>query len=78
MYSVGWTQLDTVADNASSGLIVLDGRMRPVHDLDLRLLGVVGVPAREMIDGGAEPRALGNRPAASRGWRTRSRRSTRA
>ncbi|HEX5825212.1 MAG TPA: fumarylacetoacetate hydrolase family protein, partial [Candidatus Limnocylindrales bacterium] len=32
--------VDTVADNASSGLLVLGGRMRKVEDLDLRLLGV--------------------------------------
>ena len=31
--------VDTVADNASSGLLVVGGRMRKVEDLDLRLLG---------------------------------------
>ena len=33
--------VDTVSDNASSGLLVVGGRMRKVEDLDLRLLGVV-------------------------------------
>ena len=32
--------VDTVADNASSGMLVVGGRMRKVEDLDLRLLGV--------------------------------------
>jgi 2-keto-4-pentenoate hydratase len=33
--------VDTVADNASSGLVVVGGRLRPVNELDLRLIGVV-------------------------------------
>ena len=33
--------VDTVADNASSGLIVTGGRMTPLADIDLRLVGVV-------------------------------------
>ena len=45
--------VDTVADNASSGLLVLGGRMRKVEDLDLRLLGVVVSRNGEMIDTGA-------------------------
>jgi 2-keto-4-pentenoate hydratase len=59
--------VDTVADNASSGLIVLGGRMRPVAELDLRLLGVVVSRGGEMIDTGAGAAALGN-PARCVAW----------
>jgi 2-oxopent-4-enoate hydratase len=59
--------VDTVADNASSGLIVMGGRMRPVRDLDLRLLGVVVSRHGQMIDTGAGAAALGN-PARCVAW----------
>jgi 2-keto-4-pentenoate hydratase len=59
--------VDTVADNASSGLIVLGGRLRRVEDLDLRLLGVVVSRGGEMIDTGAGAAALGN-PARCVAW----------
>ena len=59
--------VDTVADNASSGLLVLGGRMRTVEDLDLRLLGVVVSRNGEMIDTGAGAAALGN-PARCVAW----------
>ena len=59
--------VDTVADNASSGLLVLGGRMRRVEDLDLRLLGVVVSRGGEMIDTGAGAAALGN-PARCVAW----------
>ena len=59
--------VDTVADNASSGLLVLGGRMRKVEDLDLRLLGVVVSRNGEMIDSGAGAAALGN-PARCVAW----------
>jgi len=59
--------VDTVADNASSGLLVLGGRMRRVEDLDLRLLGVVVSRNGEMIDTGAGAAALGN-PARCVAW----------
>lgn len=61
------TLVDTVADNASSGLIVLGGRMRPVRDLDMRLLGVVLSRHGQMIDSGAGAAALGN-PARCVAW----------
>lgn len=59
--------VDTVADNASSGMLVLGGRMRPVADLDLRLLGVVVSRHGQMIDTGAGAAALGN-PARCVAW----------
>ena len=59
--------VDTVADNASSGLLVLGGRMRPVEELDLRLLGVVVSRGGELLDTGAGAAALGN-PARCVAW----------
>ena len=59
--------VDTVADNASAGRVVLGGRITPVAALDLRLLGVLlyrnGVP----IDSGAGAAVLGN-PARCVAW----------
>jgi len=59
--------VDTVADNASSGLLVVGGRMLPVKDLDLRTLGVVVSRHGEVIDTGAGAAALGN-PARCVAW----------
>jgi 2-keto-4-pentenoate hydratase len=59
--------VDTVADNASSGLLVVGGRMLPVDRLDLRLLGVVVSRGGEVIDTGAGAAALGN-PARCVAW----------
>jgi 2-keto-4-pentenoate hydratase len=59
--------VDTVADNASSGLLVLGGRMRRVEDLDLRLLGVAVSRHGALIDTGAGAAALGN-PARCVAW----------
>ena len=59
--------VDTVADNASSGLLVVGGRMRPVTELDLRTLGVVVSRNGEVIDTGAGAAALGN-PARCVAW----------
>lgn len=59
--------VDTVADNASSGLLVLGGRMRKVEELDLRLLGVVVSRGGQLIDTGAGAAALGN-PARCVAW----------
>jgi 2-keto-4-pentenoate hydratase len=59
--------VDSVADNASSGRIVLGGRVTPVSGLDLRLAGMLfyrnGVP----IDSGAGAAALGH-PARCVAW----------
>jgi 2-keto-4-pentenoate hydratase len=59
--------VDTVADNASSGLLVVGGQLRPVTELDLRLLGVVVSRNGEVIDTGAGAAALGN-PARCVAW----------
>ena len=59
--------VDTVADNASSGLLVMGGRLRNVTELDLRLVGVVVSRGGEMIDTGAGAAALGN-PARCVAW----------
>ena len=59
--------VDTVADNASSGLLVIGGRLRRVADLDLRLVGVVVSRNGELIDTGAGAAALGN-PARCVAW----------
>jgi 2-keto-4-pentenoate hydratase len=65
----GWRirLVDTVADNASSGRVVVGGRLTPVTAVDLRLTGMLfyrnGVP----IDSGAGAAALGN-PARCVAW----------
>lgn len=59
--------VDTVADNASSGLLVVGGTLHPVADLDLRLIGVVVSRNGEVIDTGAGAAALGN-PARCVAW----------
>jgi 2-keto-4-pentenoate hydratase len=59
--------VDTVADNASSGLLVLGGTLHRVLDLDLRLLGVVVSRGGRLLDTGAGAAALGN-PARCVAW----------
>jgi len=52
--------IDTVADNASSGLLVVGGNLRQVTDIDLRLVGVVVTRHGELVDTGAGAAVLGN------------------
>ena len=59
--------VDTVADNASSGLLVVGGNLRKVTDIDLRLLGVVVTRGGELADTGAGAAVLGN-PARCVAW----------
>jgi 2-keto-4-pentenoate hydratase len=59
--------VDTVADNASSGLLVLGGTLHRAMDLDLRLLGVVVSRGGQLLDTGAGAAALGN-PARCVAW----------
>jgi 2-keto-4-pentenoate hydratase len=65
----GWRikLVDTVADNASSGLLVVGGCSRPVTEVDLRLVGVVVSRNGELADTGAGAAALGN-PARCVAW----------
>jgi 2-keto-4-pentenoate hydratase len=59
--------VDTVADNASSGRLVVGGRIRKVDELDLRLIGVVVSRNGELVDTGAGAAVLGN-PARPVAW----------
>ena len=58
---------DTVADNASSGLFVLGGKMAPAKDLDLRLIGMCLEKNGQVMNSGAGVAVLGH-PAASVAW----------
>lgn len=52
--------LDTIADNASSGLFVLGAEPRKLHDLDLRLCGMVMERRGAPVSVGAGAACLGN------------------
>lgn len=52
--------LDTIADNASSGLYVLGSRPVSLHDLDLRLAGMVIEHRGEPVSVGCGAACLGN------------------
>jgi 2-keto-4-pentenoate hydratase len=59
--------VDTVADNASSGLLVMGGNLCKVTDIDLRLIGVVVTRQGQLVDTGAGAAVLGN-PARCVAW----------
>jgi 2-keto-4-pentenoate hydratase len=59
--------VDTVADNASSALVVSAGRLVSAAGLDLRLLGMVFYRNGELVDTGAGAAVLGN-PARCVAW----------
>ncbi|MGQ9594361.1 MAG: 2-keto-4-pentenoate hydratase [Anaerolineae bacterium] len=58
---------DTVADNASSALLVLGDKLTPVHGLDLRLVGMVLEKNGQVMATGAGAAVLGH-PAAAVAW----------
>ena len=58
---------DTVADNGSSARYVLGSEQRPVHEVDLRLVGMVFKKNGEDIGNSSGAAALGN-PAAAVAW----------
>jgi 2-keto-4-pentenoate hydratase len=59
--------LDTIADNASSGLLVLGGRRTPVSAVDLRTIGATLRSNGRLVDTGAAGAVLGN-PATAVAW----------
>jgi 2-keto-4-pentenoate hydratase len=59
--------IDTVADNASCGLLTVGGRLTPVDRVDLRLIGMALSRNGEVIDTGAGAAILGN-PARCVAW----------
>ena len=62
--------LDTIADNASSGLYVLGTRPVGLHELDLRMCGMVMENKGEQVSVGAGVACLGN-PLNSALWLAR-------
>lgn len=58
---------DTVADLASSALVAFAGRLVPVDDVDVRLIGCVLEKNGEIVQTGAGAAALGN-PAEAVAW----------
>jgi 2-keto-4-pentenoate hydratase len=58
----GWRikLVDTVADNASSGKVVVGGKLTRITDIDPRLVGMALSRNGEVIDTGAGAAALGN------------------
>ena len=61
------TVKDSIADNASAATMILGGRLTPIKDLDLRLIGLVLEKNGEVISTGAGAAVLGN-PAESVAW----------
>jgi 2-keto-4-pentenoate hydratase len=59
--------VDTIADNASSARVVTAGRIVPVHELDLRTLGVALTLNGPVAATGAGAAVLGN-PARCVAW----------
>jgi 2-keto-4-pentenoate hydratase len=61
------TLVDTIADNASSGLVVLGGRATPVDGLDLRTIGAALRVNGALVATGATGAVLGN-PVTAVAW----------
>ena len=59
--------LDTIADNASSGALVLGSTPTPLHEVDLRLAGAVMIRNGEVVGTGAGGAVLGS-PITSLVW----------
>jgi len=61
------TVKDSISDNASAAIMILGGKLTPVKDLDMRLLGMVLEHNGEVVSTGAGAAVLGN-PAESVAW----------
>jgi 2-keto-4-pentenoate hydratase len=64
-----WTSniKDSISDDASAGVFILGGRLTPVKDLDLRLIGMVFERNGSVVSTGAGAAVLGS-PAESVAW----------
>jgi len=58
---------DTVADNGSSAKLVLGSAMTPIHEVDMRLTGMILEKNGKLINSGTAAEVLGN-PAAAVAW----------
>lgn len=65
----GWdvTLIDTVADNGSSGRLVIGSRVVPITEVDMRLTGMTMEKNGELVNSGTTAEVWGN-PAASVAW----------
>lgn len=61
------TLIDTVADNGSSGKLVIGSRVTPITDVDMRLTGMTMEKNGELVNSGTTAEVWGN-PAASVAW----------
>lgn len=61
------TLLDTVADNGSSGKVVIGSKIVPITDVDMRLTGMNMEKNGELFNSGTTAEVWGN-PAASVAW----------
>ncbi len=59
--------VDTIADNGSAARLVVGSRMTPIHQVDMRLTGMILEKNGELVNSGAAAEVLGN-PAASVAW----------
>lgn len=61
------TLADTIADNGSSARFIIGGRMTPIENVDMRLVGMTLEKNGELVNSGTGAEVLGN-PAAAVAW----------
>lgn len=61
------TLADTIADNGSSARFIIGGRMTPIGNVDMRLVGMTLEKNGELVNSGTGAEVLGN-PAAAVAW----------